>query len=107
MAMNHEDGIAELHATMQQRNNSIGTATAGTNNQISDFTGGKMPFVEGGKRTSVDNGVPTADGDEPTDSERMSLRRLGDKFPKSAYLIAIVELCERFTYYGCQGLFQN
>lgn len=25
----------------------------------------------------------------------------------SAFLIAIVELCERFTYYGCQGLFQN
>ena len=25
----------------------------------------------------------------------------------SAFLIAIVELTERFTYYGCQGLFQN
>lgn len=25
----------------------------------------------------------------------------------SAWLVAIVELCERFTYYGMQGLFQN
>jgi POT family proton-dependent oligopeptide transporter len=23
------------------------------------------------------------------------------------WLVAVVELCERFTYYGMQGLFQN
>ena len=27
--------------------------------------------------------------------------------PASAFLIAVVELCERFAYYGAQGLFQN
>ena len=38
--------------------------------------------------------------EEPTEEEKKTLRRIGDKFPASAYLIAVVELCERFTYYG-------
>ena len=32
---------------------------------------------------------------------------MGENLPASAYLIAVVELTERFTYYGSQGLFQN
>ncbi|KAF4630054.1 hypothetical protein G7Y89_g8089 [Cudoniella acicularis] len=49
----------------------------------------------------------TPDGEEPNDFEKQFLRRVGENLPVSAWLIAIVELCERFTYYGCQGLFQN
>ncbi|KAJ8062266.1 hypothetical protein OCU04_008814 [Sclerotinia nivalis] len=45
--------------------------------------------------------------EEPTDEERRTLRRVGDSLPMSAWLVAIVELCERFSYYGCVGLFQN
>ncbi|KAF7883643.1 uncharacterized protein EAF02_005563 [Botrytis sinoallii] len=44
---------------------------------------------------------------EPTDDEKNTLRRIGDSLPMSAWLVAIVELCERFSYYGCVGLFQN
>ena len=51
--------------------------------------------------------APTADGEEPTEHERASLRRIGENLPASTFLIAIVELTERFTYYGAQGLFQN
>ncbi|GAO18234.1 hypothetical protein UVI_02022990 [Ustilaginoidea virens] len=50
---------------------------------------------------------PTPDGDEPSDHEKRTLRRVGENLPASAFLIAIVELTERFTYYGAQGLFQN
>lgn len=50
---------------------------------------------------------PTPDGEEPTEHERSTLRRVGENLPASAFLIAIVELTERFTYYGAQGLFQN
>lgn len=57
--------------------------------------------------SSSQAGVTTADGDEPTDEEKSTLRRIGENLPASAFLVAIVELCERFTYYGCQGLFQN
>ncbi|TGO10863.1 hypothetical protein BTUL_0123g00040 [Botrytis tulipae] len=48
-----------------------------------------------------------ADEEEPTDDEKQTLRRIGDSLPMSAWLVAIVELCERFSYYGCVGLFQN
>lgn len=51
--------------------------------------------------------APTPDGEEPNDYEKSTLRRIGENLPASAYLIAIVELTERFTYYGAQGLFQN
>ncbi|KYK55291.1 POT family protein [Drechmeria coniospora] len=50
---------------------------------------------------------PTPDGDEPNEYEKQHLRRVGENLPVSAFLIAIVELTERFTYYGAQGLFQN
>lgn len=50
---------------------------------------------------------PSADGEEPTEHEKRTLRRIGENLPAAAYLIAVVELTERFTYYGAQGLFQN
>ncbi|KAF2650184.1 peptide transporter PTR2-A [Lophiostoma macrostomum CBS 122681] len=46
-------------------------------------------------------------GEIPTEEEKKTLRRIGDPLPKAAFLVAIVELCERFTYYGASGLFQN
>ena len=49
----------------------------------------------------------TSDGDEPTAEEKATLRRVGEMLPARIWLVAIVELCERFTYYGMQGLFQN
>ena len=51
--------------------------------------------------------VETPDGEEPNEREKRSLRRVGENLPASAFLIAIVELTERCTYYGAQGLFQN
>jgi POT family proton-dependent oligopeptide transporter len=45
--------------------------------------------------------------EEPTEEERVTLRRVADKLPWSAWLVAIVELCERFAYYGLSGPFQN
>ncbi|OCK83738.1 di/tri peptide transporter 2 [Lepidopterella palustris CBS 459.81] len=47
------------------------------------------------------------DIDEPTEEEKHTLRRVSDKLPWSAFLVAIVELCERFAYYGLSGPFQN
>jgi POT family proton-dependent oligopeptide transporter len=45
--------------------------------------------------------------DEPTRLERETLRKIPDELPYSAFLVAIVELCERFAYYGMSGPFQN
>ncbi|KAH8429083.1 peptide MFS transporter [Aspergillus melleus] len=49
----------------------------------------------------------TPDGEEPTDDESKALRHVAENLPISAWLVAIVELSERFTYYGMSGMFQN
>jgi POT family proton-dependent oligopeptide transporter len=41
---------------------------------------------------------PTPEDEEPNEQERRSLRRVGENLPAPAYLIAIVELTERFTW---------
>lgn len=46
-------------------------------------------------------------GGVPNDYEKSTLRHVGESLPYSVFLVAIIELCERFTYYGCQGIFQN
>lgn len=51
--------------------------------------------------------INTADGEEPTEHESRTLRHVAEKFPIAIFLVAFVELCERFTYYGISGLFQN
>lgn len=43
----------------------------------------------------------------PTDEERANLRRVADSLPWNAYLIAFVELSERFSYYGSSVVFTN
>jgi POT family proton-dependent oligopeptide transporter len=47
------------------------------------------------------------DDDSPTDEELKTLSRVADKIPWRVYTVAFVELCERFSYYGTQILFQN
>lgn len=46
-------------------------------------------------------------GPEPTEQDRLELREVPDKIPATAYLVIIIEFCERFTYYGLSGPFQN
>lgn len=45
--------------------------------------------------------------EEPTEEELKTLRRVQGPIPKRCYLIAIVELAERFAYYGLSTPFQN
>ena len=49
----------------------------------------------------------SSDGDELTEEEKQTLRKVSDKLPWSTFLVAVVELCERFAYYGLSGPFQN
>jgi POT family proton-dependent oligopeptide transporter len=46
-------------------------------------------------------------GPEPTEEDWKNLREVSDSLPVAAYLVIIIELCERFTYYGLTGPFQN
>ncbi|KAF7722241.1 peptide transporter ptr2 [Apophysomyces ossiformis] len=49
----------------------------------------------------------TNDHPEPTPEEWKTLREVADRIPYSAYLVILIEFCERFTYYGLNGPFQN
>ncbi|KAK9459794.1 POT family-domain-containing protein [Lipomyces oligophaga] len=51
--------------------------------------------------------VPESDIEEISDNDLRSLRRVSDRLPTAAWLVAVVELCERFTYYGLTGPFMN
>src|SRR5690242_10460370 len=46
-------------------------------------------------------------GSTPTPEDLLFLPRVPDKLPHGAFLVAIVELCERFAYYGLAGPLQN
>jgi dipeptide/tripeptide permease len=44
---------------------------------------------------------------KPTEEERHTLRRVPGNLPVVAYMICIVEFCERASYYGVQPLISN
>ncbi|KAI9254381.1 POT family-domain-containing protein [Helicostylum pulchrum] len=52
---------------------------------------------------SVDGEIRIA----PTDEDWINLKEVADDIPKAAYLVILIEFCERFTYYGLTGPFQN
>ncbi|KAF9739296.1 POT family protein [Paraphaeosphaeria minitans] len=47
------------------------------------------------------------EGEEPTEEELSTLRRVSGKIPWIAFTVAFVELCERFGYYGCSVVYTN
>lgn len=74
--------------------------------KVGSHAGTSTPSVKG--RGLIDGEEHDGFDDErPTEEERRTLRHVGEPLPKAAFLVAIVELCERFTYYGASGLFQN
>lgn len=44
---------------------------------------------------------------EPTEEDWKNMREVADALPVSAYLVILIEFCERFTFYGLSGPFQN
>ncbi|KAG7418739.1 POT family-domain-containing protein [Fusarium sp. MPI-SDFR-AT-0072] len=53
------------------------------------------------------SGGVTPDGQFPTAEELDTLRRVPNKIPMKLFSIAFIELCERFSYYGCTVVFTN
>ena len=68
-------------------------------------------FREGEADSMIKHSEPRGDVDmsdeEPTAYELRVLRKVPDSLPWSAFLVCVVELCERFTFYGLSGPFQN
>ena len=55
----------------------------------------------------LDQGNSSFEGNEPTEEEMKSLRRVARRIPLACWLVAVVELAERFSYYGLSTPFQN
>jgi hypothetical protein len=71
---------------------------------------GLQPDVDARKHTSQLGRLSiqdTPDGYEPSGDEVRRLRHVGDKVPPGAWLVAVVELAERFTFYGLAGPFRK
>lgn len=51
--------------------------------------------------------APVHIGSIPTPEDLLFLPKVADSLPYGAFLVAVVELCERFAYYGLSGPFQN
>lgn len=69
----------------------------------------KKIMAESTRAASVTGPLPEVNeadliGEEPTEEELRTLRRVSGKIPWTAYTVAFVELCERFGYYGCSVL---
>lgn len=78
-------------------------ANAGTPSPIEDNGAKKKDGDVGNSPLSISS----SEIDQPTEEERATLRIVSDKIPWAAFLVAVIELCERFTYYGLSGPFQN
>ncbi|GAB5591955.1 peptide transporter ptr2 [Umbelopsis nana] len=63
--------------------------------------------VEEQQYPAVEHTEDSVFGPAPTDEDWKSLREVADSIPKSAFLVILIEFCERFTYYGLSGPFQN
>ncbi|ORY05075.1 POT family-domain-containing protein [Clohesyomyces aquaticus] len=109
MATAYEGQAAQLHQDLDMPDHS---------NKVNDMSGAPLggEKVRNGESTptpSVDKEIVREDEDpyhgaeRPTEEEKKTLRHVGEPLPKAAFLVAVVELCERFTYYGASGIFQN
>ena len=90
------------------------TEVAPRKGSVQDMAGGTetkdvhtMPLAVDEKLRGDSLSLTQDEGDGPTEEERITLRHVSDKLPWSAFLVAVIELCERFTYYGLSGPFQN
>ncbi|KAK8242245.1 peptide transporter PTR2-A [Phyllosticta capitalensis] len=108
-----DDGVARKAAARGERSVARRTQRAssdGFSGRAGDASGidaAELALGKGSLDSDGDYDLSLDDDDVPTDDERRSLRKVPDRLPWSASLIAIVELCERFAYYGLSGPFQN
>ncbi|KAF2459471.1 oligopeptide transporter [Lineolata rhizophorae] len=89
-------------------------ASKGDEPRLSVSSANRQPLdekhaIESGSTTeAVSEGeTSTVVESDPTEVELNTLQRISGKIPWTAYTIAFVELCERFSYYGTTAVFVN
>ncbi|KAG0306321.1 peptide transporter ptr2 [Dissophora globulifera] len=102
----HEDLSATEIETDNYDSSAFQDVAIGEKKMMNDSKGAdKAEILADGKIVLTDE--MEANGREPTAEEDSTLRRVADHIPISAWLVVAVEFCERFTYYGLSGPFQN
>lgn len=98
------DDAVRVHATeVQPRKDTMQDMAGGTEIGVIHTA----PAALEGKLNGHASSMSSLEADEPTEEERHKLRHVSDKLPWSTFLVAVIELCERFAYFGLSGPFQN
>ncbi|KAK3314467.1 general substrate transporter [Apodospora peruviana] len=86
-------------------NRSSTSSSSGDPEKESPYT----PAVAAASPVPYSNSLHNEDDYEgkPTEEEKATLRRVPGEIPIMAYLICVVEFCERASYYGVQPLISN
>lgn len=88
-------------------NKQLSNQTTPVINTIIDEKDGVINEVNSNILEEVYNDKNKFLGYVPTEEESQTLQKVSDRLPWAAWSVAGVELCERFTYYGVSGIFQN
>ena len=56
---------------------------------------------------AAESDIDPVEDDEVPELDPLALRRVPDVLPLSAWLVIVIELCERFAYFGLSGPLQN
>ncbi|KAJ8097980.1 POT family-domain-containing protein [Lipomyces tetrasporus] len=84
--------------------------------EVSDHPLATKKDINGDSIVDAERALPVYDNkytdssvsdEEISEHDLRTLRRVADRLPPAAWLVAIVELCERFTFYGLTGPFMN
>ncbi|KAF2848299.1 peptide transporter-like protein PTR2 [Plenodomus tracheiphilus IPT5] len=84
-----------------------GAYTTVAQGEDADLVTREQSISANASQPNADLEAPVHIGSVPTPEDMLFLPRVADSLPRGAFLIAIVELCERFAYYGLSGPFQN
>ncbi|CAO2654544.1 Nn.00g112770.m01.CDS01 [Neocucurbitaria sp. VM-36] len=83
------------------------TTVAQIEDSSAELTAHGREMIDEDDLEAKDLSAPVYIGSVPTPEDLLFLPRVADTLPYGAFLVAIVELCERFAYYGLSGPFQN
>ncbi|EUC46616.1 hypothetical protein COCMIDRAFT_35728 [Bipolaris oryzae ATCC 44560] len=98
-------GVRDVEGNQDAENRGAYTTVAQTEDASARLTVHGKTVDEGSEDTGFE--PPVHIGAVPTPEDDLFLPRVADTLPRGAFLVAIVELCERFAYYGLSGPFQN
>jgi dipeptide/tripeptide permease len=93
-----------MSSAWRQKSEERGAYATVAQNEDSSATHGKDLAAEDQENQLE---APVHIGSVPTPEDMLFLPRVADTLPYGAFLVAVVELSERFAYYGLSGPFQN